>query len=232
MTFIPRPQEIYRHFKGNLYQVVTLAEDSETGKQLVIYQALYGEFKTYARELGMFTGRVDREKYPQVTQEFRFELQGPGSERQRAESAAAGKADVRDAGMGNAGVGNAGMGNAGMGNAGIGNAAAGKAVAGIAVEGNASGEAPAVQAVNSASASNQADESGLDPLLLEFLDADSYETKLNVLAALHHRITQDMITTMAVASDVEVGEGELEDRYVQLKKCLLTMEKYECNRMR
>ena len=72
----------------------------------------------------------------------------------------------------------------------------------------------------------------LDPMVLEFLDTDSYEQKLNILAGLHHRITDDMITTMAVACDVEVAEGELEERYAALKTCLITLEKYECNRLR
>ena len=72
----------------------------------------------------------------------------------------------------------------------------------------------------------------LDPLVLEFLDADSYEQKLNILAGLHHRITDEMITTMAIACDIEVNDGETEERYEELKNCLLTMEKFECNRLR
>ena len=69
-------------------------------------------------------------------------------------------------------------------------------------------------------------------MLMQFLDADTYEERLNILAGVHHRITDDMITTMAVACDVEVAEGELEERYAALKTCLITLEKYECNRLR
>ena len=65
---------VYRHFKGKLYLVLDVAHHSETGEQYVVYKALYGDCKTYVRPYLMFASGVDREKYPDVKQEFRFQL--------------------------------------------------------------------------------------------------------------------------------------------------------------
>lgn len=218
MSFIPKPQEIYKHFKGNLYQITAVAEHTETGETLVVYQALYGDFRTYARPLEMFVSRVDIEKYPDAKQQFRFELQGPDADMHRADRlqayAEAGETDAEDeeevlwTGMGM------------------------ERCKEDSIHTGTGGEANGKAAAQKDMDSTMDEELSLDPLVLEFLDADSYEQRLNILAGLHHRITDDMITTMAIACDIEINDGDIEERYEALRSCLLTLERYECNRLR
>lgn len=65
---------VYRHFKGNNYLVLDIALHSETGERYIVYKALYGDCKTYVRPYDMFASEVDHEKYPDVSQKYRFEL--------------------------------------------------------------------------------------------------------------------------------------------------------------
>lgn len=195
MTFIPRAQEIYKHFKGNLYQIVTLAEHTETGETLVIYQALYEDFKIYARPLSLFCSKVDKQKYPDVRQEYRFELQQTGKQSMEKETASTVSEMSR------------------------------------VLEKEAILENTSEQQ-NCTPEELESEEMALDPMLLAFLDAESYVEKLNILAAMHHRITDDLITTMAIANDIEIEEGDLENRYNQLKNCLQTLDRYEITRLR
>ena len=232
MTFIPKPHEIYKHFKGNLYQIVTIAQHSETGEQLVIYQAMYGDFKIYARPLAMFTSEVDKVKYPEIQQRFRFELQGADADRQTRESDSANgaqKTTAQDAATQTEPTTTAQDASTQT----TPTATAQPATTQAAPTVTAQPAFVAAHPVPSAAHIEVAEEEpALDPLVLEFLDADSYEQKLNILAGLHHRITNEMITTMAIACDIEVNDGETEERYEELKNCLLTMEKFECNRLR
>ena len=69
----PAAGEFYRHFKGKLYQVKMLARDSSSSKEVVVYQAMYAPFEYWVRDLEEFTSEVDREKYPDVKQCYRFE---------------------------------------------------------------------------------------------------------------------------------------------------------------
>lgn len=66
---------IYRHFKGDYYLVEAVARDSETSEPCVIYRKLYADGGLWVRPVHMFLSRVDKQKYPQATQDFRFELQ-------------------------------------------------------------------------------------------------------------------------------------------------------------
>lgn len=251
MAEIPKPNQIYRHFKGNLYKIVTLATHSETGEQMVVYQALYGECTVYVRELSMFMSKVDRKKYPKAEQEQRFALvpQIIGQETAAEQNRSVSPQPVKSEPQGEPEKPNMQAGEAETGTSQRQqtqpepeqeqSAPLQTEKQPVKSEARSEPEKSDVRANETKKETSQGYQTqseeetvSLDPFLLQFLDADTYREKLNLLAALHGRITDDMINTMAVSLDLEVNDGDIEDRYEALKTCLLTMEKYECNRLR
>lgn len=236
--FVPRAQEIYRHFKGGLYQVLTVAEHTETGEQLVIYQAMYGEFKIYARPLEMFAGPVDRVRYPEAEQEFRFQLQSSeGARRQSGGDQDGPPREVLSQEPGNGGGYISNTAHRGD-EAGKDQAAEPRGTESELQTAESRGAEPELQATEPHGAETELqaaeprqEEPGLDPMVLEFLDARTYEQRLNVLAALHHRITNEMITTMSLCCDIEVEGDDVEQRYEELKQCLMMKERFEIKRL-
>lgn len=194
MRHNPKPQEMYRHFKGDLYQIRCLAKHSETGEMLVVYQAMYGTFEIYARPLSMFMEEVDRVKYPSAVQRYRFELLETMEDDE--DTVARPDSLVKEK-----------------------------------TEKSEKAEEPE-KPKKPEELEEPEEQLNIDPLVLEFLDADSYGQRLSILDSLHNRITDDMINMMAVSADLEIKEGEVEDRYMELRNCLRTFEKYECNRLR
>ena len=196
MNQIPQAGEIYQHFKGKLYRIVTLATHTETGEQLVIYQALYGEFQVFARPLSMFLEKVDAKKYPDAAGKDRF-MRIPMAEAaavpQPVPAPSENPVEPRPAAM------------------------------------------PSESTVESravAASSENSVEPQPDPGLLAFLDADSYEEKLEVFASLEGKADLHMLNAIAASLDLELSEGSLEEQYDTLKSCLMTLERYECNRLR
>lgn len=209
MERIPKSGEFYRHFKNKLYQILTVAEHSETREKLVIYQALYGDFKTYARPLEMFVSEVEHQKYPEVTQKYRFERVEFTAEA----SSDGGKQIVEE------------------------NVAVEK------VSGGATLELPEPQkeekevGVLDETVNLKAEEAvtvpeSIDDKMMAFFDSDDFEERYNILVSMRDSITDMQINNLAVVLDVVIPEGELDDRYEQLKMCLRTRQKYESNRLR
>ena len=66
---------VYRHFKGDYYLLTDVATHSETKEKYVVYRGLYGNNELYIRPFDMFFSEIDKEKYPEVKQQYRFELQ-------------------------------------------------------------------------------------------------------------------------------------------------------------
>lgn len=159
----PVAGEIYRHFKNKEYRIIAIAEHSETGEELVIYQALYGEKKICARPLAMFVSEVDHEKYPLVSQKYRFEKIAEG------------------------------------------------------------------ESANDASKEKRLEEMSLEEKMMAFFDSDDLEAKYKILLSMREEITDTVIDNLAVAVDVVIPDGEITDRFEDLKRAIQTRQRYEQN---
>lgn len=199
---IPKPGEFYRHFKNKNYEIITVAVHSETEEPLVIYRALYGDFKDYARPLAMFMSEVDHEKYPQAGQKYRFEKIGErtaglpeGGSTPEAEARAGKKLRVREA------------------------------------DETGWVRKPASRRKSIIIEETDENETDPELLNL-FLSADSFEEKINVLRGNRDKVTNRLIDDIGVVMDLPIKEGGKEERLQELMGCLRTMSKFDGRRLR
>lgn len=186
--------ERYRHYKGNLYQIVAVAVHTETEEDMVVYQALYGDYKIFARPLKMFFETVkdeDGKTVPRFAKESSWagtddttckistneetfnKPQEVKTEVQTAEKETE-KKDISDM--------------------------------------------PVVD--------------GINPFLLEFLDAESSVERLEVLHRMRKSIDHKTISDIAAALDIVIEEKDMEERIRDLENCLQTRARFEATRLR
>lgn len=195
----PLPGEKYLHFKNKLYQVIAVAKHSETMEPYVVYQALYGDFGVYIRPYDMFVSEVDHEKYPEVTQKYRFAyVDHTKNETIRTERAEHKKIPVNQ------------------------NVEQQENVLDV----TAAVSTAELQEQNMVQRESDVEEQ-INPWLLRFLDTDTMEEKYQIVCDIKNDITDRLIDDLAVAVDVVIPEGKLSDRYEQLKYCIRTRQKYE-----
>ena len=176
-----RQGQFYRHFKDRLYQVVAVAEHSETGERMGVYQARYGEYRVYVRPYEMFVSEVDHEKYPQVTQKYRFELVEPGNRQEKSCNAEISETEYDE---------------------------------------------------KTEIHQNPADDGAVNPILLEFLDAETLEDKMHIMIFGRNQMDDNLLNSIAISLDLVVEEKSTEEKYDEILNCLSMMERFECNRLR
>ncbi len=201
----PKANEIYKHFKGNMYQIVDIAIDSETGSELVIYRALYAPFTTYARELSMFMSKVDRDKYPSAVQEYRFELvvfDDATKDRREAitpNTSISKETPVRE----------------------------------NSVNENRAVETPVrenfvKEALVQETVDERAAKSGISPVLLRFLETEGVAAQIECLTEIREQLTPEIMTSIEFSIGMEEAQrGDIYERYRGVKNYLDLKRKYE-----
>ena len=200
-----KPFQIYRHFKGNYYQVVCIAENSESGKQEVIYRALYGDNKIYARDLEMFTSDVDKEKYPDVAQVKRFEpveyedavktkeqtapvIEEPEKEKPEKERPEKERPEK---------------------------------------ERPEKEETAKAEPVKKEEPPYENKNSAINPVLLKFLDAVGYEQQLECLTEIREDLTEEILIPIELSLGMEEQKGSIDQRYRGIKNYISLKQRYE-----
>lgn len=206
----PKANEIYKHFKGNMYQIVDIAIDSETGNELVIYRALYAPFTTYARELSMFMSKVDRDKYPSAAQEYRFELVVFDDATKNRREAITPNTSISKETPDRVNSVNE-------------NRAVETSVRENLVKENYIKEAPVQETVD-----ERAAKSGISPVLLRFLETEGVAAQIECLTEIREQLTPEIMTSIEFSIGMEEAQrGDVYERYRGVKNYLDLKRKYE-----
>lgn len=249
MSRLPKTGELYEDDAHRVYQVVSVARFVETGDQIVVYQAMFGNFEIYARTLRQFAGE-DSQKCL-FTKLERAKGQPDAVEQENVQAEAGSRAEC--AGMQGKGSVQTESGAIQTGPGKVepwpriqSPAESRRALRQNAAEISGGGDFYSEKRRRQMEEREQrremfrktgrhesaAEELRANPGLIRFLEADTYEQKFQVLNEIQDDMTDRLIDDIAVVLDVVIPEGEIHDRFHQLRNIILMRQKYETNRFR
>lgn len=215
----PRPGDLFRHFKGNLYQIITVAKHSESEELLVIYQALYGDYKTYARPLEMFLSEVDKEKYKDVEAKYRFEKVARESlTLEASESTAVVRENLPTV----------------VSESTVNVESECPTTKNDSKDNQPISEDAELNRLDSEKTELNSSESKemINSDLLAFLDARDSAEKLEILYSIRSKMDDRLMTNIEMSLDLSGHEGTIEERINLVKNNLQTLARFECKRLR
>ena len=216
MEYEMKAGDIYRHFKGNRYEIVAVAEDCEDGSPQVVYKALYPPYKIYVRPYFEFVEELDKNRYPKAEQKHRFEK----------ENSKIGERKF--------------FGNL----EGLGEEPAKKTDPDASETQNTKHEEPDLKTaekpfVQDTPKDGRFTEAGrisverkVDRNLLLFLNGNTFEEQIAVLKEMKGKITDEMFAVMFASLDFPMPNGDEDTRYSALMKRLETMHEFDGKRFR
>ena len=234
----------YRHFKNKLYQVRAIAYHSETKEKMVVYQALYGDYSVYVRPYDMFMSEVDKQKYPDIYQKYRFEQVYPdGSDMPHVNNSISNSSASQDIAKEvievkkfkeNKEQNQQNIQYEQNVKSNVSNINSPTVKVNEAYKNNnlIHTEVIDIKEVDNNELENVNEEEQVNPLLMAFLDAEDYQQKLNTLTGMASKLDDKLIDAMADSMEIEVPEGPIEKRYASLRSCIMTHAKFECTRLR
>ena len=208
----PKENQIYKHFKGSLYQVITIAVHTETSDKLVVYRSIEKPERVFARPVSMFMSEVDHLKYPFIKAKYRFTLMVEAEETEESENVEPATEESENVEP---------------------------EIEEDIVEETESIEAVS-EAENTENVEETDDtaeykangELVIDPIVETILDEKSFTKKIENFQLLRGKCTEEMLTTLAISLDIQLVEGTIEDKYAQILATLKMHEKYESARLR
>ncbi len=217
----PALGEFYRHFKGNVYQVKDIATHSETLEKMVVYQAMYPPFGMWVRPLHMFMEKVDKLKYPECQQTYRFERVVFEKKKTDTQTEVQTKEPLETSN--------------------------GLTVQAVKETNNEDSMTVSAKGVIDDNTLKNALMNGIANRLspeqisaeeiaqrgfMMFVDTNTYQEKYKLFLGLKDYLDKKYLTNIAVVLDIVLEDADLQTQYDSVLRCLQTFQKYESTRLR